>query len=346
MIVLYRMKSERTEVSMDKQYKLENVILHITDACESRCPYCYASSDMKNYHHADVDKIYSIIKELSKASVSHISLLGGDPILHPQLIDIAKKIRSYGISPSVMSNTMRFSESFDEIVQIFDLFETTIHGECSGIHDRFSGNPGVYDLLVHNLKELSERNAEIGIAVNIIPQNCENIYNMIASLVQEHNIKLSYVILQRIVPYGRACSTNQYRLNLDEINIALENVYRINKELGVNILVEDPFPLCKIDPKYRHFMQPCSWGFSKAALNGKGDMTRCGADSRYLLGNIFERDILDIWDNSPYLKEFREKTYLPDTCHRCPMFEQCGGGCAVSNNPVGDAGEDYLLNIH
>ena len=53
-----------------------------------------------------------------------------------------------------------------------------------------------------------------------------------------------------------------------------------------------------MDECYRQYMHPCEWGYTKAALNGNGDLTRCGADPRYLLGNIFEKSIKEIWEYS------------------------------------------------
>lgn len=92
----------------------------------------------------------------------------------------------------------------------------------------------------------------------------------------------------------------------------------------------------------------CSLGINylntKAAVNGDGDLTRCGADPRYLLGNIFETPIKEIWKNSPLLKEFRDKSYLPDSCRKCAYLERCGGGCSVSNQPNIDVGIDYLID--
>lgn len=322
---------------------LENVIIHVTNACSSQCPYCYACSDSKSFHHVDVNKVFKMVDLLADARVPHISLLGGDPALHPHIVEIGQYIKEKGISPSIMSNTMTLPAEPSKVVQIFDLFETSIHGSDAETHDSFSKNQGVYNELINNLKILSDLNARIGIAINIIPQNINMIFDMINVLVNDFKLKISYVILQRIVPFGRADGINEFKLSIQDVDMALSQTMRIRESLGINILVEDPFPLCKIRPEYRGIMHPCEWGFTKAALNANGDLSRCGADTRYLLGNIFETPITEIWENSPILKSFRRKDYLPDSCHSCSMFEQCGGGCAVSNKPVNDAGPDYLM---
>ena len=327
---------------MDK-YKLTNVVLHITDACLSHCPCCYACSREKDQKHANVDTLYRIIDELAKVKIERVNLLGGDPALHPHIINIAKYLRQVGIAAGLMSNTMDLPVPAEEAIRYIDLYETTIHGSDSTTHDSFCGKRGAYELLIGKLKILSALNAKIGIAINVIPQTSSSIFNMLRVLVDREGLNVSYVILQRIIPFGRAKNSSEFLLSRANIETALEDVLRAHDILGMDITVEDPFPLCVIDERYRKFMHPCEWGYTKAALNGDGDLSRCGADPRYLLGNILKTPISEIWETSPILKEFREKSYLPDTCRDCEMLDDCGGGCPLSHEPNGDTGIDYLM---
>lgn len=325
------------------EIKLKNVILHITNACTSHCPYCYACASDKTYSHSDINRIYEIIDILSSAGVERVSLLGGDPALHPHVMDIAKRIRSSGILVGIMSNTMEFPEPIEEAVKYIDNYETTIHGKTALEHNTFSNKPGAYDSLMQKLRVLSSFPVTIGIAINIIPGTSDQIYSIVKALVCREAVKIDYIILQRIIPFGRARDFSQYMLSKKDLEKAMHDVERVDKELGVRVMVEDPFPLCVLDEQYRKYMHPCEWGYTKAALNGNGDLTRCGADPRYLLGNIFETPIQTIWEESPRLIEFRRKKYLPASCQECTLFANCGGGCSLSNQDNSDIGVDYLI---
>ena len=328
-----------------KEWKLSSVISHITDMCTSHCPCCYACANDVQYTHADINIIYKIIKELAKAKIERVSLLGGDPVLHPYIVDIAKNLSENGIATGVMSNTMEFHEDFSEVVKYIDVYETTIHGRNAIEHDTFSNKDGAYNLLMNNLRVLSKYDVTIGIAINIIPDTSDIIYEMVKNLLVKEKIRVGYLILQRIIPFGRAEDTTHYMLSKENLKKALENVDKVHNELGIKISVEDPFPLCAMDERYRKYMHPCEWGYTKAALNGKGDLTRCGADPRYLLGNIFEKSIEEIWRESPILNDFREKKHLPDLCKKCKLLEACGGGCSLSCNTCGVDSTDYLMSF-
>ena len=100
----------------------------------------------------------------------------------------------------------------------------------------------------------------------------------------------------------------------------------------------DPFPLCIVDNKYRYLITPCKCGWSDISINGNGDTTRCGANPNYMLGNIVNtkpgalNPIIEIWNNSKILHDFRERSYLPEKCKACKDAFICGGGCEVSCN--------------
>ncbi|MDR0381263.1 MAG: SPASM domain-containing protein, partial [Oscillospiraceae bacterium] len=82
----------------------------------------------------------------------------------------------------------------------------------------------------------------------------------------------------------------------------------------------------------------------KVAINPDGDLSRCGADPRFLLGNLFDTPLLDIWNNSEILQSFRQCSYLPGRCQICERLQYCGGGCPLSCEKDKDHSTDYLLS--
>ena len=58
---------------------------------------------------------------------------------------------------------------------------------------------------------------------------------MISSLVRKSGVKISYIIIQRIVQFGKAAGSTKYNLNKEQANAALEQINRISEDFGIKI---------------------------------------------------------------------------------------------------------------
>lgn len=320
------------------------VALHITPVCSHRCPFCYASDDQHvSQGHPKFQVLRRVVDELSRAGVEELSLLGGDPACYPDVIPLAKHASESGMSVSILSNTLTFPHGGDELAaEYIDSFETTVHHYMADEHDAFCCAQGAYKRVVGQLKKFADLGKKTGVAINVTPMTATIVAEMVRSLVVDYGIPLDYVIVQRIIPFGRAAGSSEFTLSRMHVERALEGIDQAHRELGVNVVMEDPFPLCIIPHKYWPYMQRCEWGYTKASVSADGGLSRCGADPRYRLGNVLETSLKELWTNSVILRSFREKEYLPGRCRVCDNLEDCGGGCPLSCEIEKDHGIDYL----
>jgi len=330
-----------------KHYHLKFVALHITPVCGHACPFCYMKNtnlnDVAIKKHPKLSDLLKIVDELHSQGVNEIALLGGDPGSYPHLLPLAKHIKELKIKTSILSNTLAFIENNNSAaLEYLDSIESTIHSLSENGHDDFCNFKGAYKRLIKNLQFASNRGKCIGIALNIIPENASTLFHLVEKLKNNEGINISNVIIQRIIPFGMAAKSLRFQVNRNHAESALRCVRDIDEKLRIKISVEDPYPLCILPPEYKKYMTPCQWGITKAAINEKGDLSRCGADPRYLLGNIFKNSLDEIWNTSEILKSFRSRLYLPGRRQTCTELEQCGGGCPLSCEIDKDHGDDYL----
>lgn len=322
--------------------------LHVSYVCTHRCPMCYANSsksDESNAKHPPVNMVKNVISELVKNGVNNISFVGGDPAIYPFILDVSEYAHSLGCTLSILSNTLSFGKAMSNIVKYIDCFEGTIHDCNARRHDEFCQREGAYDLLVSNLKYFSDLDQKIGITINITPFTYDKIYDIVNAIILK-GINLHHLVFQRIIPFGRAEKNHSYELTLQQLETALNQVELAEKSFDLQVIFEDPFPLCAIKPKFYRYMHPCEWGITKVSVDYKGNLSRCGADPRCSLGNIFEIGSLsNLWENSNELLEFRKKDYLETKCHNCNMLERCGGACPISQHPELGFTQDYISNL-
>jgi MoaA/NifB/PqqE/SkfB family radical SAM enzyme len=73
----------------------------VTNACIARCSFCDIWQQRPKVF-ADAEQSLRVIDNLADMGVSHITLTGGEPLLHPHIVDFVRKCTSRGIHNSVL----------------------------------------------------------------------------------------------------------------------------------------------------------------------------------------------------------------------------------------------------
>lgn len=297
----------------------------------------------KPKRHPPFSRVIGIIDNLARNSVEEVLLVGGDPCTYPRLKDVVEFAEKAGLSVGILSNTLFFRKAdFSTIIEKVDSFEATILGSTADAHDQVSRHKGSYDILVRNMKALTDIGIPTGIVLNATPKTYNGFYTTIVNLVKQ-DVLVRDVLVQRIIPQGLAKNLLKYSLNdVKKIGILFSDLEKLSKDFNLAIRFEDPFPLCFVDSKYHKFLSPCEWGYFRGSIDPEGNISRCGADPRYRLGNMFNCDVKELWETSPTLISFRSRDWLPEYCHRCVLLEKCGGGCSLSRITDKDHEPDIL----
>jgi hypothetical protein len=122
-----------TIIDHTKLYRLpwtlpDNAIswLEPTSACNLACDGCYREN-VKNSHKT-LEEIKHELDIFQKLRTSDcISIAGGDPLLHPQILDIVKDIKSRGIKPILNTNGKALTKEFLVELKKAGVFGFTFH---------------------------------------------------------------------------------------------------------------------------------------------------------------------------------------------------------------------------
>lgn len=71
--------------------------ISLTDRCNLRCVYCMPHDGVQLQARADqlsVDEIVRVVETAAQNGVKHIRLTGGEPLVHPQIVGIVRRIAS------------------------------------------------------------------------------------------------------------------------------------------------------------------------------------------------------------------------------------------------------------
>lgn len=89
---------------------LSNCIVHINDCCSLNCPICFEDAKSKGWQ-ISLDEVMSAAKKIRKAGAVNVMLMGGEPLEHPQILEILRIFaHDFGFRCSVLTNGVRIAK--------------------------------------------------------------------------------------------------------------------------------------------------------------------------------------------------------------------------------------------
>lgn len=92
---------------------------HITSKCNYKCKFCHCKN--MGDCHLPFDDGKKIILKLKSAGMEKINFAGGDPILHPRLLDYCAYAKELGMIVAISTNgSLLNSKLINDMVEIVD----------------------------------------------------------------------------------------------------------------------------------------------------------------------------------------------------------------------------------
>lgn len=296
--------------------KLNEISIEITQQCPNCCIYCSSLSSWDKPLRLSFDKVMEVIDDAIKLGARQINISGGEPFLHPDLTSIVAYIHNQGCVCYIYSSGI-FRQHNDylsipmtlltPLVGIVDKIIFNYEAADSSTYNRIMGtNFSGYDLLRKSIRD----SISIGLCVetHVVPMNA-NVEQIPDIIRQCENLGVKQVSLLRMVMQGRAKQNvvmtglfNDQLFNLKEYIQTTQGNSSISIRMGI--------PLSGSVSKLK-----CTTGISKLNVRYDGNVYPCEAFknnephgfSRFLPDNIYEKRLIDIYKQSPYLCDIRCK---------------------------------------
>lgn len=174
-------------------------VFSITNACNLDCHICFTYNRKDKIYYMSPDEMHRMVRWLlnSEGSIDLINITGGEPTLHPQLIDLLKICRDKRIGRVTMnSNGLRLAEdkklcaSLQELgIYVILSFNTSNPVTSRKIHGR-----DIVDIKLKALRNLCHYNIPTTILNVMIPGINHTEINKMIQLMEEYSNILSLTI--------------------------------------------------------------------------------------------------------------------------------------------------------
>lgn len=181
--------------------------ISITGLCNNNCMFCLDGGRPDKFH-KDPDQIKKEIKEAKDQGNTKLILSGGDPTIHPSIIDFvqyAKKL-SYNKIQVITNGRMFASKEFTDKIIAAGLDEVTfsIHNYNSKMHDYLTRVPGSFKQILKGVKNVfgNKKNMIVNTDTCITKSNYKYLPKIIKFIVEK--VGINEVNLMSMVPQGNA----------------------------------------------------------------------------------------------------------------------------------------------
>lgn len=308
-------------------------LVQITERCNLHCAHCFVSATREG-HDMSLAQIESqLLPRLRASRVQRLTLTGGEPFAHPQILEVAALARRSAMTVTICSNgTLIDREAMAELRVLQAKVNVSLDGFSTRGHGKFRGAPDSFGETVETIRKLGEQGLLKGVLVtpNRLAEVSE--YEQLCDFARSCGAE--YVLMNPLSPLGRGSAGIRRLGASDEFMRAIAVETAPAEEVGLE-LVRIRFP------NDSQPLSACEAGTILYVFAG-GELTVCPylvfaartSDSRhspeeFIVGNIFEHD--DIADRlERYPLHQHVKVRRDPTCGSCAIAKRCGGGCPAA----------------
>lgn len=187
-----------------------HVIWDVTYACPLRCCHCYSESGRRPSRQLGPDARSALADRIIEMRPTSVAFSGGEPLLVPDLLVIAARMRAAGIHVRVYTSGSQLSDALAaQLAETANRVHVSVDGGRREIHDRVRGRAGSFDAAMAALGRLSTlRRAgraacELVIDSSLMKSNLASLPELCAEITRRE-LSITALNLAATIPVGLA----------------------------------------------------------------------------------------------------------------------------------------------
>jgi radical SAM protein with 4Fe4S-binding SPASM domain len=309
-----------------------------------RCEHCGSAAGKARSDELTLDEMLRVCDELAELGCERVTLLGGEPLIHPHWEKVAKRIQENGFRANVITNgwTLHKEELCDRLkASGLTIVGISIDG-LEASHDKLRNRPGSFERISRGMDLLRERDIPMAVPTVVTNDSLDDIEGLYQFLVDK-DVKVWQ--LQIGNPLGRFDRDNPMIIKNSRLRELMEFIMAkkadpdsLRIDISDNVGYYGRFEeqgIRQLKPGMGSFWTGCHAGIQSMGLDSNGDVKGCQSlpsDPAYIAGNIRERPLSEIWNDPNAFPQTRQFTVaqLQGYCAECHYGALCKAGCSSS----------------
>ncbi|RZI43800.1 heme d1 biosynthesis radical SAM protein NirJ [Herbaspirillum sp. HC18] len=327
------------------------VIWNLIRRCNLTCKHCYSiSADHDFEGELNTEEVFTVMDDLRAFRVPVLILSGGEPLLRPDIFDVAKRAKKMGFYVGLSSNgTLIDASNIDKIAEVgFDYVGISLDG-IRETHDKFRRKEGAFDASLAGVQLCRESGIKVGVRFTLTQDNAKDLPGLL-KLVDDEGIHKFY--LSHLNYAGRG-NTNRAKdafmeTTRNAMNLLFDTCWNdlqrgVEKEFVTGNNDADGVYLLhwvrKHMPEREEHLRAklAQWGGNSSGVNVANidNLGNVHPDTMWWnhnLGNVRQRKFSEIWmdTSDPVMAGLKASPrIIKGRCGECSYFDVCGGNTRV-----------------
>ena len=327
------------------------VVWNMTRQCNLKCVHCYAQAKVTpTENELTTAEGKTLIDDLSLFGAPVMLFSGGEPLMRPDLPELAQYAVSKGMRAVISTNGTLITREKARIFKDIGLSYVGISLDgMKEVNDRFRGVPGAFEQALEGIRNCREAGIKVGLRFTVNRRNADQV-GSIFDLLREENIPR--VCFYHLVYAGRGSQLMDEDLDQTETRRVVDLItdrtkglfdQGLEKEvLTVDNHADGPYLYLRLlkegsarAPEVLELLQMNEGNSSGRGIGCVSWDGQVHADQfwrHYSFGNVRQRPFSEIWQDisDPLMARLKEKKkYVTGRCAKCRWLDICGGNFRV-----------------
>ena len=330
--------------------KVRMIAWEVTRSCNLNCVHCRAAANCGHYPgELSTEKCFQLIDEIAAMSSPVIILTGGEPLLRPDIFEIATYGTNKGLRMVMATNgTLVDSATVKKMIQSgIKRVSISIDGKNAPSHDNFRQEKGAFDKAMAGIAAMKDAGMEFQINTTITTANLKQIKDIL-ELTKKLGAAAYHIFL--LVPTGRGRDLAEQAITAAAYEDTLLWFHQESLDCSIQLKatcaphyfrimhqnkIKGAEPKKKAGGHFHESTRGCLGGITFCFISHVGQVQPCG----YLeldCGNVQKQSFADIWENSEVFRNLRDYSKYGGKCGKCEFIKVCGGCRARAYEATGD----------